>query len=139
MGDLSSILSGPLVIAGLVYIFYFRPKFEKAHSDAAFDHRVLGFIDGLYLSGINFGCSASEMRHYVEHRLAEAHQLPGNQFLIEHVTSQGRIYYSHMGTHDHMLFALLCIAKYAKTRGNDDLLSWCETKMRAAEVAWSHY
>lgn len=132
MDNLAGILSGTLLIAGLIYIIFLRPLFEKRRNELIFDNQVIAFIDGLYFSGIEFGCPISDMRIYVKNQLSKAHQLPGNQFLIEYTTSNGYRFCSHTSPNDHMLFAILCIAQFAKEYNNDELKSWAEPKMLIA-------
>lgn len=135
--------SGPfffvLFILSLIYIFRLHSRFEKAENEAEFDNRVLGFVDGLYFAEIRFGCSNSEMRRYVKTQLSIAHQLPGNQFLIEYTTANGWQYCSHTGNGDHYLFAILCIAQYAKDHDNTALVSWCESMMNLASKSGINY
>ena len=129
-----------LLIASIAYIVYFRPKFEESQNQRAFDDRVLGFIDGLYISGVKFGCTDFEMRHYVKMLLSKAHALPGNQFLMEHITAKGWGYTSRTGLHgDHMTFALLCVIQYAKECENNELISLCEDMLVSARVSEVHY
>ena len=139
MGEVSYVLSALLLIASLAYIIYFRPKFEEDRDNLIFDNRVLAFIDGLYFSGIDFRCSIYDLRPYVEHQLIKAHQLPGNQFLIEYTAKNGYSYCSHTGKNDYALFAILCIVQYAKERDIDHLVSWCESELEHARKYGIHF
>lgn len=131
--------TGTLALVGLVYLFFIQPKFERYRDNLIFDNRVLGFIDGLYLSGIRFGVPDFHMRSYVKDQLRKAHELPGNQFLIEYTCANGWHFSSHTGTGDHMLFALLCIAQFAKGNEDDELVAWCEEHMILAHKNRIHY
>lgn len=128
------ILPALFVIYGILDIAIFQPRRKKRQDDSMFDNRVLGFVDGLHLSEVvRFGCANSEMRRYVAYQLSKAHKIPDNQYLIEYKTASGWCYCSHIGLHgEHELFALLCIAQYAKEYGKADLASWCESKMEIA-------
>lgn len=128
------ILLGAFLIIGFLDMFWFSSIREKKRNNLIFDNRVLGFIDGLHFSEVvRFGCADFEMRRYVEDQLSKAHKLPGNQFLIEYTTASGQCYCTHTGLHgDHILFAILCIAQYAKERNNAELVSWCESRMLLA-------
>ena len=128
-----------LFVSSIVYVIILRPKFESARNNLIFDNRVLGFVDGLYFAEIKFGCSDSEMRQYVKEQLSKAHQLPGNQFLIEYTTANGFRYFSHIGNGDHYLFSILCIAQYAKDRNNTALVYWCESMMDLARKSGINY
>lgn len=132
MGDLSGQLFCIVFCFSIIYIVFLRPKFEKMRDELIFDNRVLAFIDGLHLAGIEFGCACFEMRSYVRSQLSKAHRIPGNQCLIEYTTAKGFRYCSQTGNGDHMLFAILCIAQYAKECGNANLVSWCESNMNLA-------
>ncbi len=129
-----AIIPGAFLIYAFCEIVWFQPIRKRHRNNLVFDNRVLGFIDGLYFSEIvSFGCADFEMRRYVEDQLSKAHQLPRNQFLIEYTTSSGQLYCTHTGLHgDHILFAILCIAQYAKERNNAELVSWCESRMLLA-------
>lgn len=128
-----------LFLLSVIYIFRLHSRFEKAEIEAEFDNRVLGFIDGLYFAEIRFGCSDSEMRSYVKTQLSKAHQLPGNQFLIDYTAANGWHYHSHTGKGDHFLFAILCITQYAKDHDNTALVSWCESMMDLARKSGINY
>lgn len=139
MYDFSSPFFFVLFLLSVIYIFRLHSRFEKAENEAEFDNRVLGFIDGLFFSEIRFGCSDSEMRSYVKTQLSKAHQLPDNQFLIEYTTANGWHYCSHTGNGDHYLFAILCIAQYAKDHNSTALVSWCESMMNLARKSGINY
>lgn len=125
MNDL--LIYGILFVVGISYLIYFRPKWEEKRDALIFDNRVLATIDGLYLSGMNFGCSDFAMRNHARHLLEKAHALPNNQFLLEHTRANGYTFRSHMGLYgDHINFALLCIIDYAKVDENEDLIKQCE-------------
>ena len=141
MDDLRSILYLFFIVGGLAYIIYFRPQFEKDRDTLIFDNRVLSFIDGLYFSELDEllnkkpYCSFTiNLRPYVERQLSEAHKLPSNQCLIEYTATDGYLYCS-FPSNGHALFALLCIAQFAKDRDNTELVEWCESKLNRA----SHY
>lgn len=129
MEDVANWIFRILVVAGLLYLVFLRPKFEAKRDNLEFDNLVLGFIDGLCFSGMEFGGSGSELRRYVEAQLSKAHQLPGNECLIEYTTKDERIYRSWTGRNDAKLFALLCVAEYAKEHDLTSLVSWCESNM----------
>ena len=126
------ILPPLFLIYGILDMLIFQPRREKKRDNLTFDNRVLGFVDGLHFSEVvHFYCP--DMRGYVADQLLQAHQISDNQFLIEYRTASGLIYRSHTGLHgEHELFALLCIAQYAKEYGKDDLVAWCESKMELA-------
>lgn len=132
MEDVANWIFGIFVVAGLLYLVFLRPKFEAKRDNQEFDNLVLGFIDGLYFSGMELGCSGSEIRQYVEAQLFKAHQLPGNECLIKYTTKDERIYCSWTGRNDANLFALLCVAAYAREHGQANLVAWCESKMAQA-------
>lgn len=134
MSDISGFISGSLLIFSLVYLIILRPIFEKKRDETIFDNRVIAFVDGLYLGSIawNYKCANSDIKRYVIDQLKKAHKLPSNQFLIEYTTQKGWHYSSHTGPNDYQLFALLCIAEYAKDFGNDELVAFCEERMRDA-------
>lgn len=139
MGSITELLSGLFLIAFFVYIIFLKPKWEKARNDLIFDNRVFGFIDGLYLAGIDLGCTDFDMRRYVKDQLSKAHHLPGNQFLIEYTTAQGWRYCSRTDNNDHALFAILCIAQYAKEHCDAEVVSWCESNLILASKAGINY
>ena len=119
-----------LVVAALTYIIFLRPKFEVKRNDLIFDSRAMGFLDALILSGMRFRCTDSEMRHYIENQLEQAHKLPRTETLITHTNKRGFTYRSRTGTHgDHILFVILCILQHAKEHDDNELLSWCEEKL----------
>ena len=130
MLDISIVLG----IVTIIYLVYFRPKLEDAEEKRIFDNRVLGFVDGLYASGMKFGCTDSEMRIYVTQMLNKAHKLPGNQTLLEHTIRSpnrpgidGRTYRSHIGLHgEHIHFALLCIIHRVDSYYRADTIVQCE-------------
>lgn len=132
MDSLSNWIITLFIVSSLIYIVYFHPKREEEREHLKFDSLVLGFIDGLYLTEIEFGCTAFDMRRYIKQQLAKAHALPGNQFLIEYTTAAGNRFCSHTGNTDHALFAILCIAQYAREQGNTELITWCESMMDSA-------
>ena len=132
-------------ICALAYIVYFRGMFERKRDRQAFDNRVLATIDGLYLSGVNFGCTDFEMRSYATRLLEKAHALPDNQTLLEHTISargsafHGSVFRSHTGLHgDHITFALLCIIEYAKDHDNQTLITQCEQLLIEARHIGHH-
>ena len=128
-----------LFIFSFFYIAVLRPHFNQKKNNLIFDNLVLGFIDGLYYSGIRFYCTDFEMRRYVRDHLAAAHKLPENKHYFEHTTPNGYRYCSRLIPGEHQLFALLCLAQYAKEYDHSQLLSWCETKMNDASHAWSSW
>lgn len=132
MNELPGILCSLFVIFGLIYIIFIKSKIEEARQNRSFDCSVLAFIDGLYLAGVEFKCIRLDLKCYVANQLHKAHKLSGNEFLIEHTTAKGLHYSSHIGEHDHPLFAILCITQYAKEYGNGALLSWCESVLPEA-------
>lgn len=134
-------------ILALVWLIYLRPKFERKKDALIFDNRVLSFIDGLYLSGMRFGCADFEMRSYVARLLRKAHALPGTEHLIEHAISvpqwpklDGMIFRSHIGLHgEHISFAILCIIEYAKEYDKHDLLVQCDQLLTEARQMGVNY
>lgn len=133
MHDSSVILFGLFIICIVVCSVFFASKREKVRADLEFDSLVLGFVDGLLFSGLICEYIADvNIRRYVEDQLSKAHQLPGNQALIEYTTEQGRRYYSWTSKNEHALFAILCIAQFSKKYGESELTSWCESVMEEA-------
>ena len=113
-----------LVLALLAWLVYFRPRQKAAHDALVFDNRVLATIDGLYLSGMKFGCTDFEMQGHARRLLEKAHALPGNQTLLKHTCPNGYTYHSHTGLYgEHITFALLCIIDYADDK---QLIAQCE-------------
>lgn len=139
MSTIDELLFGLLLAAFFIYIIFLRPKYEKSRNDLIFDNRVLGFIDGLYLADIDLGCTDFEMRSYVKDQLSKAHDLPDNQFLIEYTTAHGYRFHSRTGNNDHALFAILCIAQYAKEHCDAEVASWCEANLLLASKDSIHY
>lgn len=140
MEYLSVSLAGILMLAALFYIIYLQPKQEKRREHLIFDNRVLATIDGLYLSGMKFGCTDFEMRAHAKRLLEKAHTFPGNQLLLEHTTKHGHTFHSHTGLHgDHISFALLCIIDYAKGCDDQDLITQCEKLLKQTRHTVSHY
>lgn len=130
MEDFAGTLSGMLMLAALFYVIFLRPKQEKRRDQITFDNRVLGFIDGLYASGMKFGCTDFEMRAHARRLLEKAHALPSNQLLLEHTCSNGFAFRSHTGLHgDHICFALLCIIDRADPERDAELISQCEAML----------
>ena len=103
-----------LFFCAAVYSFYYEIKGKEKAENRDFDNRVLGFIDGLRFPGIDFKCTNYDLHQYIEEQLALAYKLRRNQFLVEYTTSQGWHYTSYTGKKDYALFAILCIAEYAK-------------------------
>ena len=130
--DVKNWIFGLLIVGGLFYLVYLRPVLEKKRRDLVFDNQVLGYLEGLESSGITSRCFQLDLQGYVGDRLAEAHRLPDNKCLIDYTTKDGWTYHSYTRSGNARLFALLCIAEYAKDRSLDDLVSWCESNMRQA-------
>jgi hypothetical protein len=124
-----------LTIAGSVYLIWLRPYLDRKREQELFARSVLSFIDGLYIAGIAFSCTADEMRNHARSLLEKADKLPGNQHLLQHTTESGFTYKSFTGSGDHMLFALLCVIDYAKLYSNDKLLQWCESELESSRKA----
>lgn len=136
MHDSSVILFGLFIVGVVVYHFFLESKQEKVRADLEFDSLVLGFVDGLFFSGLNLKyTTALDIRRYVEDQLSKAHQLPGNQALIEYTTEQEQCYRSWTSKNEHALFAILCIAQFSKEHGDSGLTSWCESVMEEARRA----
>lgn len=121
---------GVVVIALLAWLIYFRPKNQDKNDALIFDNRVLATIDGLYLSGMKFGCTDFEMRAHARRLLEKAHTLPDNEFLLEHTITDPNsnwndyTFRSHIGLYgEHITFALLCIIDHAD---NEELIVKCE-------------
>ncbi len=126
------------LIASLIYIVFLRSKFAQMREDLMFDNRVLGCVDGLLFALESTGTvlvAKSSARSYVKELLAQAHRIPGNQFLIEHTAPDGYTYHSHTGLYgEHYLFAILCLAKYAQDHSKEDLLTWCDSLLNQART-----
>ena len=132
MHPLTPILTPILLISIFAYLFYFRPKFDNKHADEAFDNLVLGVIDGLILADVPAGLCANDLRSYVRRNLAGAHKLPDGEYLINYTATNGFRYTSQTGRGDHILFAILCLVRYADDTSNAKLLAWCEANLEAA-------
>lgn len=132
MEDFAGLLSGILMLAALFYIIYLQPKQEKRREQLIFDNRVLATIDGLYLSGMKFGCADFEMRAHARRMLEKAHALPDGEYLLSHTITmhsagRGRFFRSRIGLHgEHRHFALLCIIDRADPHYNAELIAQCE-------------
>lgn len=147
MDNVSGLLTGLLVIAGLVYVIFLRPRFEDKRDALIFDNRVIAVIDGLYLSGMKFGCTDFEMRSYARRLLKKAHSIPDNQTLLSHTivapdrpNIDGWTFDSHTGIYgDHIVFALLCLIEYGKETGHQNLITQCEQLLLDARQMKIHY
>ena len=147
MDNISWLLSVLLVIASLVYVIFLRPKFEDKRDALIFDNRVIAVIDGLYLSGMKFGCTDFEMRSYARRLLKKAHSIPDNQTLLSHTivapdrpNIDGWTFDSYTGIYgDHLVFALLCLIEYGKETGNLELIAQCEHLLLEARIMAVHY
>ena len=135
-----------LIVAALAYLFYFKPRTDKRNNDDIFDSRVLSVIDGLYVSGMAFKCTDSQMRSYARSQLERAHNLPSTQSLFEHKIAtlgnawRGSVIRSHIGRHgEHVTFALLCVIEYAKENNNQHLLTQCEQMLIEANSMERNY
>lgn len=136
-----------LLVTAFAYLFYFRTYFEEKRNILIFNNRVLSVIDGLYLAGVNLGCTDFEMRSYAKDLLAKAHALPGNEMLLEHTVIDSGIpaidgftFRSHIGTHGgHITFALLCIIDRAKKYDKISVVHHCERLLLEAQSMESHY
>lgn len=136
-------LTSVLVIGGLVYLFFLRPKIEAAKYSRIFDSRVLSVIDGLHLSGIKFGCTDFEMRAYTKQLLDKAHSIPSAETLLTHTFYRNQncwTFNSHTGLHgEHTTFALLCVIDYCKNYDKPDLIAQCEEMLIEAHIMEAHY
>lgn len=132
---MDNLLYGLFILAILAEIVYFHPKREAAKDRLAFESSVLATIEGLYLSGINFGCTDFEMRAYAKRLIDKARNLPGNKCcsLLPHTTSKGHYYSGSTSRNDYAVFALLCIIEYAKEHDNQDLIAHCECMLPEAQ------
>lgn len=126
-------LSILLALFPIIYLAYIHPKQEKREDRQAFDNRVLAVIDGLYISGMKFGCTDSEMRHYAMQMLEKAHKLPSGQYLFDYTITNreskgyGRTFKSRIGLHgEHIHFALLCIIHRVDSYYHADTIAQCE-------------
>lgn len=131
--DARNFFACAVFIYAFLDLLVFQNMRERKRDRLAFDNRVLATIDGLYLSGVRFGCTDFEMRSYAKKLLEKAHALPSNQTLLDHTISargstfHGSVFRSHTGLHgDHITFALLCIIEYAKDHDNQKLVTQCE-------------
>lgn len=136
-------LYGIFLIGILAWVFYFRPKHDIREDSRIFDNRVLATIDGLYISGMKFGCTGFEMRAHARRLLEKAHALPDNQTLLSHTIYDpesgwnGHTFHSHIGLNgEHITFALLCIIDYTD---DSELVAQCEGFLREARYMESHY
>lgn len=136
-----------ILVVCFSYLFYFRFYFQEKKETLVFDNRVLSVIDGLYLSGMKFGCTAFEMRAYAKDLLKKAHSLPDTETLLKHTVTNSGIpaldgftFRSHTGLFgDHITFALLCIINFAKECDNFSLLHQCEQLLLEARDMGTHY
>lgn len=126
----TSLVSGVLIAFVFLYAFFISPSIKSRIHASHFAGRVAGVIDCLYISGVHFGCADFEMRSYVNSELKKAKQLPGNAALAEYVASNGFIYRAYSG--DAVLFALICVLKYAHSNCNCALISRCEPLLEEA-------
>lgn len=120
------------VIWCLAEIIYFEPRRKKKAEIAAFDHLVLGVIEGLALADAPVGLCVTDLRSYVRRNLAGARKLPDGEYLINYTAANGFRYESYTGRGDHILFAVLCLVRYAHDTGRPELLAWCEDHLEIA-------
>ena len=136
-----------ILVVCFSYLFYFRFYFQEKKETLVFDNRVLSVIDGLYLSGMKFGCTDFEMRSYTKDLLKKAHALPSTEFLLEHTVTDsgipaldGLTFRSHTGLFgDHITFALLCIIDRAKKYDKSSVVHHCERLLLEARDMGTHY
>lgn len=114
-----------LILPWLLWAAWFRPGINKKAHLSEFRSRVLGVVDGLYLSGMDFKCADFEIRAYVKDCIDKLASLPGNVPYAEYTRSDGWVYSAYNS--DHVLFALICILEYANDDENDNLVLQCES------------
>ena len=133
MHPLTPILSLIFAIAAFAYLFYLRPKLDDKRSKEDFDNRVLGVIDGLTLADVPVGLCSADLRSYIRRNLAGARNLPDGEYLLNYTAANGFRYESYTGRGDHILFAVLCLVRYAHDTGRPELLAWCEDHLEIAQ------
>lgn len=117
------------LVGSFVYTVIIEPKRKKSQAELAFENRVMGFIDSLYITEvINCSTTISELRTFARNQLIRSRKL--NRGLLEYTTSNGHHHIAYAdGKSSHIKFALISAAMYAKENKNQKLLAWCDHRI----------
>lgn len=123
-----------LLLLGMFYLVYWLPMQEGKRKQDKFENRVLGTIEGLYLSDLCEysmpGVYLPDLISFTTKQLHDAELRPATEPSLRYEASNGRCYTVY--TTDAALFAVICVCMYARAERRYEMKHQYEGKLEEA-------